>query len=145
MYDNILIVGDVHGDFDVIPDFIWSFAFLSPDEVIALPGISDCILRGIFNSDDVKDKTGGGENSVIIYPNPVFTNQDLQIDVKTGDIINVKITIYNSLGQIVNEFEKADFNSNISLPVNEFAAGYYFVNILINNKITLSKGFVIIK
>ncbi|MCF6185277.1 MAG: T9SS type A sorting domain-containing protein, partial [Bacteroidales bacterium] len=82
-------------------------------------------------------RTTNIENGITVYPNPA----DNEITIKfTKNIENVKIKIFNSLGQIVyssntkNDFEKID--------ISKFTSGIYLISIL-NNQYVYTKKIVI--
>lgn len=87
----------------------------SPQELVTFNTNSNCTL----NSENFKN------NELKIYPNPF--NDYLKLSTETN--LNIKtITIYNSLGQIVNtnssNFEHID--------VSKLKTGYYFIEIVTN-------------
>ena len=75
-----------------------------------------------------------GYNNLAIYPNPAKNALTLMSD--TDEIKDVKIV--NSLGQTVKEFS---FETNITVDINDFNAGVYFVKVL--GKDTITKKVVV--
>ena len=77
----------------------------------------------------------------IIYPNPVSNVLSAKYDlIKETD---VKMTIYNSIGQAVLQKNWQSFNHGIvSIPINELPEGVYFLNLLANEG-QLTRSFLI--
>lgn len=66
-------------------------------------------------------------NEFVIYPNPV---KDFLI-IKGNTIIN-KVTVFNSLGQLL--FEKNQNNNEFSLDLTNLSTGHYFIKVESNDK-----------
>ncbi len=88
------------------------------------PFAYDCDGNNVLGiDDDIVDLT----DQITIYPNPASNYFSIQqnSDEKT------EVTIYNSYGQLVFT---DNFTKNMSIPVNEFTNGVYFVQFIQNKK-----------
>ncbi len=85
-------------------------------------------------------------NSVIVYPNPIQDNFNVQFTMDKNE--TVKIEIYNTLGALVfNKTANAQYGSNninISDAIGVLSKGSYQIKIIANQK-TLSQRFVLTK
>lgn len=73
---------------------------------------------------------------VQIFPNPVLSGNDLQVQTWIPDEINLTLQIRNALGQTVGTFEHqfAAGNSTFRIPTQTLAAGTYFLSIQSENR-----------
>lgn len=78
---------------------------------------------------------------LIIYPNPVNNLLSVQYDfIKETD---VKMTIFNNIGQVVLQENWQSFNHGIvPISTNELPEGVYFLNLLTNEE-QLTRSFVV--
>jgi hypothetical protein len=72
----------------------------------------------------------------VIYPNP--TTENLFVKNITGTTGLVNVEIYNSLGQMVSNFQST--NDLIAVPVSELSAGMYLIR-LYNDNMEVVKRF----
>jgi hypothetical protein len=73
--------------------------------------------------------------NISLFPNPAESTVNLSFDMLTGD--DVKVTLYNSLGQPVRIIQYNDVtvgNNQRQIDVQELSAGLYQVNFEVNNK-----------
>ncbi len=84
----------------------------------------------------INEKTNN--NNMLLYPNPA--NNQLTLSFKNNNQENVKISIFNMVGQNIKEIVLLKQNVvNEKIDISEFVAGVYFVNILIGNRIETKK------
>ena len=94
--------------------------------------LNDTIDIGAYENQNLtKINYINNNENVIIYPNP----SSRYITVKTNDIN--KISIYNSIGKLVKVINSP--NNNLSIDLNNFTRGIYFVKIYTNHSITTTK------
>jgi hypothetical protein len=78
--------------------------------------------------------------SVNIYPNPVTDFFNVEIESQKAAIIEIKVT--DATGKLLKTIKSNVLAGVNKLNVNmqEFAAGAYFVQVLENGKLTLTKN-----
>jgi hypothetical protein len=77
------------------------------------------------------------DNSVSIYPNPTNSNE---IEIYTLETIT-KISLINSIGQIVKEIAQPIFKQN-TFKLNNLQQGFYFLQITAENG-SLTKKIIV--
>jgi hypothetical protein len=77
-----------------------------------------------------------------IYPNPANDVVNLNYVILSPDI-KAKITIRNVLGSVIAETELLPHVKQVSIQMNEYAAGLYFYTLSINNKSVITKKFLV--
>ncbi len=82
--------------------------------------------------------------NIIAYDNNYHLENDLRIYVFNGFTAKIDIVIFNALGQkIYNYTSQQSLSPNTyTIPVNNFPQGIYFVSVLVNGKVELSKQIV---
>lgn len=78
------------------------------------------------------------DNTISIYPNP--TNGMVQIDLGTLTNNNIKIQVFNSLGQMLID-QKANAQQTV-LNLQQYPTGIYFVKVMNENEIITHKAIV---
>ena len=78
---------------------------------------------------------------VQVYPNPADKNA--KVSVKLDEISNIQVGIYNLAGVLIaeNKYESQEGSVLLPLDLKDFASGMYFVNVLVNDKLTTLKLF----
>ncbi|MCR4847401.1 MAG: M28 family peptidase [Bacteroidales bacterium] len=82
----------------------------------------------------VSDNVNEFANKVAVYPNPV----EDQLTIEAEDL--QRVVIYNQLGQQIASIDK--IQSNLTLSVESFLPGVYFLQIISNNGTTINKTIV---
>ncbi len=67
-------------------------------------------------------------NDINLYPNP--TNGVLQLELKTIDIPNLKLTIHNTIGQTITTQNITNYQTQIDL--SNLSSGLYFIEVIGN-------------
>jgi len=75
---------------------------------------------------------------VILYPNPVENVLSISLNASLGE--DVKISIYNAVGQKVKDY-KQNFEPTITMDFSDFNTGMYFIRIE-NGSSSVTKGFI---
>jgi len=81
-------------------------------------------------------------NSIVLRPNPVVS--DLQIQLNRTTAANIQVTIVNAISQKLyeNTFSQPAGISLLSIPMQRFASGVYIVTIFIDGAKVMSKPIV---
>ena len=82
----------------------------------------------------VSDNVNEFANKVAVYPNPV----EDQLTIEAEDL--QRVVIYNQLGQQIASIDK--IQSNLTVSVDSFLPGVYFLQITTNNGTTINKTIV---
>ena len=86
--------------------------------------------------------TSNALNSAIIewdlYPNPAADL--INIKMKTSNISDIKLTIYNTLGQMTHSYDISSYESEIN--VSNYNKGLYYCVITTKDKYIMSKKFI---
>ena len=79
------------------------------------------------------------ENSISVYPNPTFNNTTVLLNLIESN--QVTIELVNTLGQKVftKEYQMTAGLNNVPLLVENLNVGIYYLNIIVNDKITTEK------
>ncbi|MDI1234647.1 MAG: T9SS type A sorting domain-containing protein [bacterium] len=78
-------------------------------------------------------------NSYSIFPNPVIDNK-ISINLEESELISdLKITVYNCLGQTVVEYMLNPKSNIIEIELPIFSKGFYFVKMQFNGRQYISK------
>lgn len=97
---------------------------------ISLPALSTTaiILKGTGVATEVSEKTDVALN-VKLYPNPV-SGENAFIDLSGEKVLDLKLEIYNAMGQIVFTKQYSGQNpSTIEVPCSNLGQGVYFINL----------------
>jgi len=97
------------------------------------------LLRMNFGTPTGINEVDGNSNLIGVYPSPATSELNINID---NSITNAKITIFNSMGMLVNTIDNV--NSSLKLDVSGFAHGIYTIKVTSNNK-EYTKRFTVIK
>ena len=87
------------------------------------------VVAGITSNKEI----GNVSDKMALFPNPTINQTNLSLELKKES--NVKIEIFNHVGQIVSseKFDKLSYGQhNIPINTTEFASGVYSVTILTN-------------
>jgi len=80
----------------------------------------------------------------IVYPNP--TNSNINIEITSGKFTDMELYVSNSIGQTVYS---ESINSNreriISINLNDFSEGIYFINLITTSGELLTKKISYLK
>ncbi|MFT5982359.1 MAG: hypothetical protein ACI9RM_000789, partial [Ulvibacter sp.] len=81
-------------------------------------------------------------SSLSLYPNPAA--QEFTINLGDNSSDNIDVSIFNSLGQQLNQYDQSVFNdsSQASFDISSFASGLYFITIK-SDGITTTKKLLI--
>ena len=101
--------------------------------------INDCNLE--CQSTSLEDIN----NDMFIYPNP--TNSTVTIEFKSSIISEIKISVYNTLGQEIFNKEINSFSGQFKEKINleDYSQGVYIVNVISNNGQLYTKRISYIK
>jgi len=78
---------------------------------------------------------------IAIYPNPADNYLFIDYDFIVGK--NIRMTIYNGLGQILTRENWASFQrGKVAIPLSDYEAGIYFLNLNVNGE-QLTRQFMI--
>ncbi|MES2762304.1 MAG: T9SS type A sorting domain-containing protein [Bacteroidota bacterium] len=88
---------------------------------------------------DVVGNEANDLKNVHVYPNPA--DQHAELSLKLDAISNIRVGIYNLTGVLIAENRYENQEGTVLLPVDlkDFAAGLYFMNVLVNDKLTTIK------
>lgn len=95
-----------------------------------LPDMQSAMTK-IFNDLGINEFS---ENQFLVYPNPV---QDKMIILINNQLLNPKIEIYSSIGQLITTF-KVNIGEN-TIDISRFSKGFYFVKLVDGNKVATKK------
>tara|TARA_Y100000589_G_C27196601_1_gene647121 strand:- start:5540 stop:7588 length:2049 start_codon:yes stop_codon:yes gene_type:complete len=96
------------------------------------------ISESFYINNEVTSLSNIKNEDVVLYPNPVQSNQE--IEIKHSDKIN-NIRVFNSKGQLLNKTESVNYNSNRnSITINQ--SGIYFMIIETKNERLIKKIIV---
>ena len=81
-------------------------------------------------------------SSLSLYPNPAA--QEFTINLGNNSSDNIDVSIFNSLGQQLNQYDQSVFNGSpqASFDISSFASGLYFITIQ-SDGITTTKKLLI--
>lgn len=65
------------------------------------------------------------------YPNPA--GDILNVNVKNPNLLEIKIILYNTLGE--NIYQTTGFTENFTINVSDNAAGFYFIKVFSNTEL----------
>lgn len=107
-----------------LPNNIWGHG-----KADAFNTLTNCNLTSIEN-------ISPNNNSLLIYPNPVNGSQFLTVDAgkQNGNSIR-QIKLYDPIGKVIYS-EAIPANGNLSVEVNQFNSGMYFIAVEENGKIS---------
>lgn len=143
--DNFM---EVQGIFEINETYYWRVKAIK-DGYYCSP-IAESALTGKFKTGVDGGGTSTNEISEVIgytiAPNPVGSNQTLNINLKTSKGFDAQISLFNLSGQTMRaeEYTFDVGNANYSLPVNGLAEGMYILSIetesgVLNEKIVIRK------
>lgn len=120
-------------------DEIWVDVGFEADEMIIDEDLE------VLSSNNTATKTiytETGENEINIYPNPV--KEYLQLQLINPAFSSIKISIYNSAGQLVysSVYNVSGFDENIRIAFQGFAKGIYHLIAETNNQILVRKTII---
>lgn len=84
-------------------------------------------------------ENSSSDNSITIYPNPFTIQTELELE-KT--VNNATLTLYNSLGQIVTQFNNLS-GQKIAIHRKQLETGFYFLQLTEANKLIATKKVII--
>ena len=79
------------------------------------------------------------ENSISVFPNPTFNYTSISLNlIESNQVI---IELVNTLGQkvFINEYEMSTGSNTVDISVENLNAGIYYLNIIVDNKLTTEK------
>ena len=96
-------------------------------------------VHGSPNADDISSNIKEHlYNQISIFPNPIYKGENLTIKL-LPKFVNFNIKIYNVKGILV-----ANYKNKKSIPItNSYSIGTYFIIIESDNKIILTKKFIV--
>ena len=109
-------------------------------QVSAMEYVIDNIRTGVRYPLGVNE-TAALANKISIYPNPV--SDILFIDVRDLNFVHAKITMTNTVGQVVSLLEAPKSNEPMQINTNCISKGMYFVNIQLDEEKTITKKIII--
>ena len=79
------------------------------------------------------------ENTISVFPNPTFNNTSVSLNLVESN--QVMIELVNTLGQkvFIQEYAMSAGSNTVDLSVETLNAGIYYLNIIVNDKITTEK------
>ena len=99
-----------------------------------------CHCIGTFTSEL---QANDSEADLIIYPNPIESNQQLYIELFKINL-NGELTITNSLGQLMLSQSVGSRLDKISIDAAQLQSGVYWATFLTDHKTIVTKAFVVI-
>jgi hypothetical protein len=95
--------------------------------IIALESYMNTATTTCFNHTSVEDIFSEG---FLVYPNP--TNSDITIEFESSTTSEIKIGVYNTLGQEIFNKEISSFSGKFKEKINlgDYSEGVYIVNII---------------
>jgi len=102
-------------------------------------------MASLFESEvDPTDLRNGVEPSVKVYPIPAREELFLQMNDFLGKDVN--ITLINRLGQTMRMLELDNLeDSTLNIPLDELDNGLYYIRLIIDQKDSINKSFIIQK
>jgi len=99
----------------------------------------NCHCTGTFTTEL---QSNSSDPDLIIYPNPVSTNQDLSIELFKINV-NGQIKLINSMGKVVISESISGNKDRISIDTYQLPVGLYWASFQTERKIFVSKAFIV--
>jgi len=80
-------------------------------------------------------------NNLFVYPNPVLTNQEL--NVINGDDLPVTMKMYDNSGKLMNSFDSESASIKV-FPVKDFKTGLYILEVISGDGQKMSKQIMVL-
>jgi hypothetical protein len=131
---GVMIIGEAQDDKSDITGNGYYPIGLDDISINIVVEAEDGVTTKTYSVNVIRDDTGNGkilpEENVIIYPNPAKN----VLNIRTGGSVG-KVEIFNSSGTCIINVKNADNLINVS----NLPAGFYFLNIRIDNRIIIRK------
>jgi hypothetical protein len=130
-------------------EFSWSAGYTG-SVLITVVGVNDCgnsemsdaFTTEIYSSEGLNEYAGNGQ--LIIYPNPAKEILNFRFSILNSGM-NYLLFIYSSSGKQINEIKVPDFQNEMTLNIEAYQEGVYFVVLKGNEQIIESYKFIIDK
>jgi len=93
-------------------------------------------------SNMVSINTASEKGKWVLYPNPV--HEVLSLSFKGDGFIKgvINVAVQNAAGKTVIKFRAASINRNLQIPVNNLPAGFYVVQVTVENEVMMNEKFI---
>lgn len=104
--------------------------------------IVDAADNTVAFSNMVSINTSSEIGKWVLYPNPV--HEVLSLSFKGDGFIKgvINVAVQNASGKTVIKFRAASINRNLQIPVNNLPAGFYVVQVTVENEVMMNEKFI---
>ena len=105
-----------------------------------LISVENLISTGCNNYDSIPNITF--QDEIYVFPNPATDQVIVYVDIE--DVSDLKITLYNQIGQMISEWKYGQQTTSgpYILNINPLSAGIYFIKVMANSKTKIEKIFI---